>query len=98
MSTARAILTGVRRIHSDLSPTGPCCLVGEEGCELRPRRISDALGETMVVHHAVDQQIFHRDQVKRVHEAPAVLVREVAPSPCDTLMHARYDLAPCRPF
>src|SRR5690348_3462154 len=32
--TLRAVLTRVRRVPSDILPTGPCCLVGEEGGEL----------------------------------------------------------------
>ena len=61
---------------------------------MTPRRVMDALGETVVVHHPVDRQILDRDQVKGVHDATAVLMREVAPPPRDALMHSRHHLAP----
>jgi len=96
MSTARAVLRRIRGVHSDETPTGPCCLVGEKRCELSPRRILDALGETVVMHHPIDRQIFDRDQIKLVDEAAALLVGEVAPPPGDALMHASHNPAPLR--
>src|SRR5215468_12294995 len=80
MATGRAILTRVRRIHRHESPTGPCCLVGEGSGKLRPRRVSDALGEAMVVQHPVDCEVFDGDQIKGSDDATAVLVGEIAPS------------------
>ena len=94
MPTLRAILTRIRGIHGDISPTGPCCLVREKVCELTPRGVMNALGETMVVRHPVDRQVFHSDQIKGVDDAAAVLVGEIAPSPGDALMHPRHHLAP----
>jgi hypothetical protein len=48
-STPRAILTRVRGVqrHKLATATGPCCLVRPEGSKLTPRRVSDALGETL---------------------------------------------------
>src|SRR5262249_48250212 len=94
MSTARALLTRVRGVHRHIAPTGPCCLVGEIGSELRPRRVSEALGQALVMHHPVDRQILNRDQINGVHEATAVLKCEVAPSPGGGLMDPCYDRAP----
>ncbi len=94
MSTARTILTRVRGVHSDESPTGPYCLVGEEVCELRPRRVSDALGETMGMHHPVDREVLDGNQIELIDNATAVLVREVTASPSDSFIDARHDLAP----
>ena len=88
MSTLRAILTRVRGVHRHILPTGPCCLVREEAGELTPRRVMDALGETMVVRHPVDRQILHGDQIKAVDDATAVLMGEVAPPPA-RCAHAR---------
>ena len=90
MSTARAVLTRVGRIHGDISPTGPCCLVREKVRELAPRHVMDALGETMVVRHSVDRQILQGDQVKLVDDAAAVLMGEVAAPPGDPFMHPRH--------
>ncbi len=94
MPTPRAVLTGVRGIHRYILPTGPCCLVRKQGSELTPRYVMNALGETVVVRHPVDRQVFDGDQIKSVHDATAVLVGEVAASPGDTLMHAGNDTAP----
>ncbi len=87
MPTRRAILTGVRGIHRHILPTGPCCLVRKEAGELTPRRVMDALSETVVVYHPVDRQVLDGDQVKGVRNAAAALMREVAAPPRDALMH-----------
>src|SRR5450432_4263505 len=68
MSTAGAILRRIRGVHGDLPPTGPCCLVREEVRELAPRRVVNALGKTMVMHHPVDRQVFDGDQIKGVDQ------------------------------
>src|SRR5690348_10017364 len=90
MSTPRAILRRIRGIHSDILPTGPCCLVGDERCELTPRGVMDAFRETMVMRHPVDREVFDRDQIKAVNNTAAMLVGEVAPPPGDAFMHARH--------
>src|SRR5262249_343116 len=73
--------------------TGPCCLVRKQCCALTPRRTMDALGESVVMPHPIDQQIFNGDEIKSVHHATAVLVREITPSPGNAFMHPRRDLA-----
>src|SRR5574340_1298634 len=93
MPTARAILARIRGVHSDKPPTGPCCLVGEKRCEQSPRRVRDALDEAMVVQHPIDRKVLDGDQIKGVHEATAVLVREIAPSPSRALMDTGHDPA-----
>jgi hypothetical protein len=40
----------------------------------------DALGETMVVRHPVDRQVFHGDPVKLIDDATALLVSRPLPS------------------
>ena len=92
MPTLRAILTGIRGVHSDILPTGPCCLVRKERYELTPRGVINAFGETMVVRHPVDRQVFDRNEIRAVDDTAAVLVGKVTASPRDTLMHASYDL------
>ena len=92
MPTLRAVLTRVGRIHGDISPTGPCCLVREKVRELAPRCVMNALGETMGVRHPVDREVFNSDQIKGVDDAAAVLMGEIAPSTGDALMHTRHHL------
>src|SRR6476619_3355795 len=94
MSTARAILTRIRGVHGHNLPTGPCCLVRKEAGELIPRGVMNALGETMVMRHPVDRQVLHGDEVKRVHDAAAVLMGEVTAPPYNAFMDPRHDLAP----
>ena len=96
MSTLRAVLTGVGGVHRDIPATGPCCLVRKQVCELTPRRVLNALGETMVMRHPVDRQILHRDYIEDVDNPAAVLVGEIAPSPPRAFMHARHHLTPFR--
>src|SRR5262249_25500930 len=89
MSTRRAVLTRLRRIHRHTRATGPCRLVRKEASELAPRRVLAALGQTVVVRHPVDREVFHGDQVNGVDDATAVLMGDVAPSPGDAFRRAR---------
>src|SRR5438552_7855937 len=79
MSTCRvaAILGRVGGVHGHVPPTGTCCLVGEESREHRPGRITDALGEAMVMHHAVHGDVFHRDDACTVDDLACLLVDKV---------------------
>src|SRR5262249_4617944 len=70
-TTARARLARVGRRHSYDSPTGPCCLVGEDAHEATPPGIADALGEVMVLDH-VGRLPGPRDKSCRWHEGPRV--------------------------
>ncbi len=92
MPTALTVLTRVRRMDRDKRSTGPCCLVGHEGRELGPRRIQDAFGEAVMVHHLIDGQIFHGNDSESVDDATALLMREVGASVADALMDPADDL------
>src|SRR5262245_6951008 len=102
MSTARAVLTGIRGIHCHNCATGACCLVRKEASELTPRHIMNTLGETVIMRHPLDRQLFNDDEIKHVHDATTVLMGEVAASPGNTFMHPRDHLAAAgifrRPF
>jgi hypothetical protein len=50
------------------------------------------------MHHPIDRQILNRDQIKLVDDATAVLMREVASSPGETLVYPGHDLAPLGTF
>src|SRR5579883_1898015 len=86
--TPTAILARVGRVHRHAPPTGACSLVGEERGEHRPRGVTNALGETMVMHHAVDAQVLNRDGAVLVDDLARLLVREVLAPVRDALMHA----------
>jgi hypothetical protein len=49
----------------------------------------NALGETVVVRHPFDRQVFNGDRIKLIDDATAVLMGKVAPPPCDAFMHMR---------
>src|SRR5712691_8679931 len=93
MPTARTVLTRVCRVDRYKRSTGTCCLVGHEGSELRPRRILDAFGEAMMVHHLVDRQIFYGNDIESVDDATALLMGKVRAPIADPLMHTSDDLA-----
>src|SRR5262249_12731918 len=50
-AAARAGLAGVGRRHGYDSPLSVCCFGCEDAQELRPRRITDALGEVVNLDH-----------------------------------------------
>jgi hypothetical protein len=94
MATLRAVLTRVRGIHRDILSTGPCCLLRKKVCELAPRRIMNALRETLVVRHPVDREVFNGNHITGVDDATTVLVGEVAPAPDGAFIHTSNDFAP----
>src|SRR5258706_3140542 len=51
----------------------------------------NALSQTVVVHHPIDREVFHGNDIKSVHDAAALLMGEVAPSPCAALVDASDD-------
>jgi hypothetical protein len=54
----------------------------------------NALCEGMVLRHPLNRQILKRDQIEPPDDAATVLVGEVAPTSCNTLIHAGDDFAP----
>jgi len=82
MSALGAILRRVRGVHSHEGSTGPCCLVGQQGCELTPGGVMDALSEAVGMYHAVDGQVLHRNQVKGVDDMAALYARTRGRPPC----------------
>jgi len=56
------------------------------------RGVYNAFGETMVMGHAVDLQVFDTDDPVRVDDLVAFLVGEILPPPSNPLMHTGYSL------
>src|SRR5581483_7827060 len=75
--TAATILAGIGGWHGDDPTPGACCLGFEDGTELRPARITDALGEMAVPYHVGDPQIFEIDGVVLAQQHERRLVVEV---------------------
>src|SRR2546430_4595341 len=80
--------------YTTLFRSSTCCLVGEESREHRPGRITDALGEAMVMHHAVHGDVFHRDDACTVDNLACLLVGKVMPTIGNALMDVGHHLAP----
>ncbi len=78
LPTAATLLAGVVRRHRDHSPASPCCLACEDGAELAPTGIADALGEMGIAHHVADLQIFQIDGVIVTEQLQRGLVLKVA--------------------
>src|SRR5262249_2050464 len=98
MATTRALRTRGRRLHRSIAATGTCCLVGEVGGKLRPRRVSDALGQTMGMPQPVDRPGCTRRQIALVDDAAARLMGEGASSPGAALMDTGPYQAPRGPL
>src|SRR3989442_15626562 len=86
MSTPAACLAGIGRIDFDKRSASFFRFARELGKEGRPRGITDAFGKTMVVSHAVDLEVFHTDDTKRVDDLATFLVGEVLSSECNPFM------------
>jgi hypothetical protein len=54
-----------------------------------------ALGQTVVMHHALDRHVLDGNHIELVDNATAVLLREIAPPPGNTFMDARHHRTPC---
>ena len=91
MSTIRAILAGVGWIDSNELTTGTCCLVHQCEEESRPCGIKNALGETMIVIHAIDMNILNRNKTKVIDNLSTVLMGEVVTFESNSLMNSCND-------
>lgn len=94
MSTARAVLAGIRRIDRYKRSTGPRCLVREKRSELRPGRILNTFGEAVIMHHLVDRQVFHGDDIEAVDHATTLLMGKIGAPIGNPFMDTRHNRAP----
>ena len=59
----------------------------------------EALGEAMMVHQAMDRQVFHGHHLEPMHKTTAGLMRTIVASLRHTLMHSYHHpppFPPCR--
>ena len=61
MLTPAAILGGIGRIHSNITPASFFRFAGQFAEKFRPTRIMNAFRQTMIMRQAVDVQVFHTD-------------------------------------
>ena len=98
MSTLAACLRCVGRIDFEQGSPSFFRFGGQSVKELRPCRVTDALGKTMMVNHAVDVQVLHTNHAETVHDLPGLLVREIIPTEPNPFMDTRYHLTVLTPF
>src|SRR5258708_31650261 len=54
--------------------------------------------QTMIVNHAVDHEVFYRNDAEMVHDFPALLMSEIVAPEGDTFMHPRHGFTVLAPF
>ena len=87
-----AILRGVGRIDFDKLSASFFRFAGQLRKEGRPRGICNAFGQTMIMQHSLDLQIFHADHPKTVNNLPTLLMGEIVPFEGNPLMDSRNHL------
>jgi hypothetical protein len=80
-------LRGVGRINFEECPASFCRFAGQHIKKVRPGRVTDAFGKTVIVQHSVDREVFYRNKTKLVDNLSAVLMGKVGPAPPNALMH-----------
>ncbi len=93
MSTLATGLRGVGRVNSHNGSASFFRFADHLAEKGRPRRISNAFGQTMIMHHAIDAQIFHTDQAIVSNNVMAVLMGEIASKEGDAFVYTSNDLA-----
>ena len=88
MSAPAASLARIGWIHSNVQSPSFFRFGVQLTEECRPRGITNTLGKTMIVYHAVDSEVFHADDPVDIDDLTAFLMGEVVSSEFDTLMHA----------
>src|SRR5258708_11236478 len=81
LPTAATVLAGIGRWHGYDSTPSVCCFGFEDGTELRPTGIRDALGQAVVPYHVGDPQVFEIDRVVLLDQLQGFLVVEVLSLP-----------------
>src|SRR5262245_25722784 len=86
MTTFRAILRRVGRIHLDHYTTSIFRFARKDQYEFIPSRVTDALGEMMILHHPFDVQIFDGHRVEFAHDFERRLLMKIGALASDLLM------------
>ncbi len=97
MMTPVALLRCISRVDLDELSASFFRFAGQVRKKGRPRRITNALCQTMIVQHPIDVQIFHTDHAEAVYNLAALLMGEVVaferrPRKVNTDCHVLQDL------
>jgi len=86
MTALRAILRRVGWIHLNYHTAGAFSLARKDQDELAPSRVTDALGQTMILYHPSHVQIFDGNRVKLAHDLKRRLVVKIRALALNLLM------------
>lgn len=92
MMTPAAILAGIGGVDFESRSASFFRFAQQLIKKSRPTRIVNALGQAMIVNHAVRVQVFYTDHAVAIDDLAAMLVGEVISPEADTLMHPCYRL------
>ncbi len=81
MMASAANLRCIGRIYSHVQPTSFFRFAGELTEKGRPRRIMDALGQTMIMRHLIHAQVLNTDDTVGIDDLAACLMCEIFPPP-----------------
>lgn len=70
-------------VHRDRCTASFFRFAGQDTQELAPGSITDALSQTVIMHHASDVQVFKGDEIVPLDKFSSCLVSEVRPLPSD---------------
>ena len=93
VSTGAACLARVGRIDFGELASSFFRFGVQLGKECRPRGICNAFGQTMIVGHAVDAEVFYADDPEPINNVTALLMGEVLTPPSGPLMHSSHGFA-----
>ena len=98
LSAAATRLTGIAWIDLCALSISVCCFIDRELHKLIPCRVCYGLGETMILDHASDIQVFKYDGAVLVDQLPAFFVGKISALVRYTFVHVRHYLAPLGSF
>ena len=91
VSTLGAVLRGIGRVDGNQRPTSFFRFAGQALPKLRPRRVVNGFGEAVIMHHAVDRQVFDSQRAVAADQPMRQLMGEVMPLEPDALMDPSND-------
>src|SRR5947209_6607641 len=93
MVTPATVLGRIGRIDFDEGSPSFFRFGGQSVKELRPRGVCNAFSKTMVMGHAVDMQVFDRNDTETVYDLPGFLMGKIISPESSPLMHTSNNLA-----
>nr|HET6901914.1 hypothetical protein [Ktedonobacteraceae bacterium] len=78
MVTPAAILRRIGRVDFNEGSPSFFRFGGQSFKKLRPCRVTDALGQAMIMDHAIHIQVLHTDHAETIYNLPGRLMREIS--------------------